>query len=66
MFLTDLTDDYSHDGRVILELLDRNILQFGLREHSGTLLRLEQIYKHIDAPFGQLAKSAMVVSNDAL
>jgi hypothetical protein len=66
MFLTGLTDDYSHDGRVILELLDPDILPSSLHAHSDMLLLLGQIYKQIDAPFGQLAQSAMTVSNYAL
>jgi hypothetical protein len=66
MFLSGLKDDYKHDGRVILELLDRNILASSLHAHSNTLLQLGQIYKQIDAPFGDLAKSTLKVSTYAL
>jgi hypothetical protein len=66
IFLTGLTDDYQHDGRVILELLDPNILPSSLHAHSNTLLQLGQIYKQINAPFGQLAKSTLTVSTYAL
>jgi hypothetical protein len=66
MFLTGLTDDYQHDGRVILELLDRNILPSSLHANSETLLELGQIYKQINAPFGQLAESMFTVSTFAL
>jgi hypothetical protein len=66
MALTGLTDDYQHDGRVILELVDRDVLPKSLRAHSETLRRLGQIYKQIDAPFGPLAQSAETVSTFAI
>jgi hypothetical protein len=66
LFLLGLTDDYTSDGRVILELLDSKALPDSLRAHSHTLNELGQIYKQINAPFGQLAKSALTVSTYAL
>jgi hypothetical protein len=66
MFLTGLNDDYEHDGRVILELVDHNVLPRSLHEHSDTLLDLGQIYKQIDAPFGELAENTLKVSTYAL
>ena len=66
MFLTGLTDDYEHDGRVILELIDPSILASSLHAHSHTLLELGQIYKQINAPFGRLAESALNVSTFAI
>ena len=64
MFLTGLRDDYEHDGRVILELLDPNIVPRNL--HSPTLRQLGQIYKQINAPFGELSESALKVSTYAI
>jgi hypothetical protein len=66
MFLTGLNDDYRHDGRVILEMLDSNVLPQSLHAHSNTLLDLGQIYKQINAPFGELAQSTLTVSTYAL
>jgi hypothetical protein len=66
MFLTGLADDYQHDGRVILELLDQKVLPSSLHAHSNTLLQLGQIYKQINAPFGDLAKSTLKVSTYAI
>jgi hypothetical protein len=66
VFLTGLTDDYQHDGRAILELLDPNILPSTLHAHSDTLLQLGQIYKQINAPFGELAENTLTVSTYAL
>jgi hypothetical protein len=62
MTLLGLTDDYQHDGRTIVELLDPKVLPSSLRAHSDTLLRLGQIYKKINAPFGELSKHTLAVS----
>jgi hypothetical protein len=66
MYLLGLNDDYQHDGRVILEMVDPNILPASVHAHSETLLRLGQIYKQINAPFGALAQSTLTVSNFAI
>ncbi len=66
MFLTGLKDDYVHDWRVLLETLDPSILPSSLHAHSATLLRLGQIYKQINAPFGQLGLQTLQISTAAL
>jgi len=66
MLLAGLTDDYQHDGRVILELLNPDVLPVGLQTNSATLLSLGQIYKKLEAPFGELAQSALKVSTYAI
>ena len=66
MYLLGLNDDYQHDGRVILEMLDPNVLASTLHAHSHTLLELGQIYKQINAPFGSLAQSTLTVSTYAI
>jgi hypothetical protein len=66
MYLLGLKDDYQHDGRVILEMVDPNVLPSSVHAHSETLLRLGQSYKQINAPFGALAQSTLTVSNFAV
>jgi hypothetical protein len=66
MTLLGLTDDYQHDGRTIVELLDPKILPSSLHAHSDTLRQLGQIYKKIDAPFGELSESTLTVSTYAI
>jgi len=66
LFLSGLADDYQHDGRVITELIDRKALPDSLRDHSQTLRELGQVYKQIDAPFGDLAKHTLKVSTFAI
>ena len=66
MTLLGVTDDYQHDGRAILELLDKSVLPSSLDGHRETLLNLGQVYKQINAPFGQLSESALTVSTYAI
>jgi hypothetical protein len=66
MYLLGLKDDYQHDGRVILEMVDQNTLSSTLHAHAETLLHLGQVYKQINAPFGALAQSTLIVSNFAI
>jgi hypothetical protein len=66
MLLTGLTDDYSHDGRSILELINPTVLPTALGAHRPTALRLGQALKAIDAPFGALDQAALKVSTFAL
>jgi len=64
LFLLGLKDDYQSDGRVILETVDPKILPSSLKPEA--LKDLGQIYKQLDAPFGQLAGSALAVSTYAI
>lgn len=66
MMLTGLTDDYQHDGRVITEILNENVLPGTLKAHKSTLEELGQIYKQIDAPFGELATNTLQISTYAI
>jgi hypothetical protein len=52
--LAGLTDDYTHDGRVIFEILDDRVLPDAVRNHQETLHRLAAAYKSINAPVGPL------------
>jgi len=66
MYLLGLKDDYQHDGRVILEMLDPSALAASSHAHSHTLLGLGEVYKQINAPFGSLAESTLTVSTYAI
>jgi hypothetical protein len=52
--LTQLKDDYTHDGRVLFEIINDNALPQPLRGHSQTLSEVAEIYKTINAPTGIL------------
>lgn len=62
MTLTGLTDDYSHDGRTIVEMLNPSVLPGSLGSHRETALLLGQALKQIDAPFGQLSMTTLTAS----
>jgi hypothetical protein len=58
--------EYQHDGRVVLEMLDPNFQPSRLHAHTDTLLKLGQMSRQINAPFGALAQSTLTVSTDAI
>jgi len=64
--LLGLHDDYSHDGRVLLEALHRSALPDALRDDFDNLVRLGRAYKQINAPFGELAQKTLKISTAAL
>jgi hypothetical protein len=66
MALLGLQDDYVHDGRVLFEALLPSAIPNSLTAHHDTLLRLAQLYKQINAPFGQLSSDSLTVSTAAL
>ena len=64
--LVGLNDDYAHDGRVLLEVLEPNALPGTLGRHRGTLVRLGETYKAINAPVGTLGQKTFPISTAAL
>ena len=58
--LAQLKDDYTHDGRVLFEIINDNALPQPLRGHSQTLSDLAEAYKAINAPTGSLGLSTLV------
>jgi len=64
--LLGLKDDYSHDGRALVEDLTGYARPFALRKSSGSFVKLAQIYKQIDACVGQLGLATLKVSKTAL
>jgi len=69
--LAGLADDYTHDGRVLFEVLSDKAIPVTLRQHHGTFRRLVENYKAINAPLGQLGMqtlretTAAIESDDA-
>jgi len=66
MFLVGLTDDYTHDGRVLSEIVNGSILPKGIHDNRKLAEALGQAYKSINAPFGALAMASLKVSTAAL
>ncbi|MBO0791653.1 MAG: hypothetical protein J2P36_11990 [Ktedonobacteraceae bacterium] len=64
--LLGLKDDYRHDGRVLFEILNAKALPKEVRDHLGFYVHLAQVYKQINAPFGQLGLDTLKTSTTAL
>ena len=66
LLLTGLTDDYSHDGRVLVEALRSNALPPSLRASEFNFILLANAYKQITAPVAFLGLTSLSVSTRAL
>ena len=66
MELLGLKDDYSHDGRVLFEVMKDSALPEVIRQNRALFTQLAQVYKQIDACVGQLGLATLAVSTKAL
>jgi len=66
MELLGLKEDYSHDGRVLFEVLDPSALPQVVQQNLQSLILLAQSYKQINAPVGKLGLTTLQVSTTAL
>jgi hypothetical protein len=64
--LVGLSDTYVHDGRVLIDQLDAWAVPQALRAHRETLRRLGEVYKQLNAPFGQFGMDTLAASTSAL
>jgi hypothetical protein len=65
MSLLGLTDDYGHDGRVLVEDLDSSVQPSAVKS-STSFVALAQLYKQLDACVGQFGLKTLSVSTTAL
>jgi hypothetical protein len=63
--LAGLKDDYTHDGRVLIEFLDDRALPRALRRSEG-FLELAQVYKQLNAPLGSLGLNSLRYANRSI
>jgi hypothetical protein len=66
MLLLGLKDDYSHDGRVLFEVLKKSALPQAVRQQLPALISLAQAYKQINAPVASFAQTTLGISTTAL
>jgi hypothetical protein len=70
MALLGLTDDYVHDGRVLVEKLAPHVLPRSLRggfEGEGEgFAELARVYKQLNAPLGALGKASLTLATRAI
>ena len=64
--LVGLLDDYSHDGRVLAELMRSNSLPGGIRSNPLAFTLLARAYKQLNAPVGQFGRATLATSTKAL
>jgi hypothetical protein len=64
--LAGVTDDYTHDGRVVFEILDDEAVARTLSDHEGLLSVLASSYKAINAPVGTLGLKTLQISTTGL
>jgi hypothetical protein len=72
LHLVGLTDDYTHDGRVLFEVMTPSAAGGSLDAHRDELSKLAEAYKEIEAPLGELGRRTLkglstqaLESNDA-
>jgi hypothetical protein len=64
--LLGLKDDYVHDGRVLVENLERHVLADSLEDSLDAYLPLAQAFKEINATKGPVGVSSLVAANRAI
>jgi hypothetical protein len=64
--LVGLLDDYSHDGRVLAEVMRSGSLPTGIRRNLLAFTLLAQAYKQLNAPVGQFGLATLATSTKAL
>jgi len=64
--LLGLKDSYEHDGRVLVGQLEAWSVPQSLRAHRHTLERLGDVYKQLNAPFGQFGMDTLTMSTKAV
>jgi hypothetical protein len=63
--LLGLTDDYSHQGRVLAEAMQKSAQPSAVR-NSPSFVPLAQVLKQIDAPVGAVGLASLAISTYAL
>jgi hypothetical protein len=64
--LAGLHDDYTSDGRVLVEELAPTVVPAAIRSNLGTVIGLGQAYKQLTAPLGQFDAASLTASTAAL
>jgi arylsulfatase A-like enzyme len=64
--LLGLSDDYSHDGRVLAEMLETSALPSAMRDNLQTYLDLAAAYKALNAPLGVFGQDGLILATRAV
>jgi hypothetical protein len=66
MSVLGLQDDFLHDGRVLIEDLEPDVLPHSLKAHRDGFLDLAQAYKQLNAPVGSVGLDSLVFATRAI
>ncbi|MDE1769218.1 MAG: hypothetical protein KGI28_01515 [Thaumarchaeota archaeon] len=66
LMLLGLQDDYTHDGRALVEDIKTDALPHSIKDHNDSFEDLATVYKQINAPVGKLGLCTLQVSTQAL
>jgi hypothetical protein len=66
LVLSGLTDDYSHEGRALVEALSSSVLPSAVRQSGSAFTMLANAYKRINAPLGPVGLGSLRASTKAL
>jgi hypothetical protein len=66
MTLLCLSDNYTHEGRALVEGLDNSALPDGVQDIRGPVAELGRTFKQISAPVGEFGRDAIHVSTAAI
>jgi len=66
LLLAGLSDDYAHDGRALVEAIEREALPPAVAQSEILFLVLANAYKQINAPVAELGKKTLGISTKAL
>ena len=61
-----MKDDYSPDGRVLIEALTTDATPLSLIQHRETVRRLSAMYEQVNASFGPFSMDTLTASTRAL
>ncbi len=64
--LTGLSDDYVHDGRVLVEAIDPHALPHALADGGGAIQQLGAVYEQLNAPFGKFSAETLKASTTGI
>jgi hypothetical protein len=63
--LAGLKDDYEHQGRVLVEIMNPTSVPAGVLANEADTVQLAQAYKQIEAPVGELGLNSLIISTCA-
>lgn len=64
--LLGLRDDYVHDGRVLVEMLDERALPRSLVRNREQFVELARVFKQLNAPLGSVGRNSLAFASKSI